>query len=382
MKELFDTLTQPLMLPITIAFLAGALALLLSRRLPDLCKAIALAASVAVLATTALLLGGGRPAFNWDWMYLGSDITLSVSLTTSPLGMVVAVGSAAFALLITVYSLRDMAGTYWEGKFYAYLLWALGGACTVALAGNLLVLLVGWEIVTLMLFLMINLGRGDAKAGAAKAYGVLGFADGCLLLAIVLLAAAPGGSKNLLLADGARSVAAMGAVGYVIYLLMMVAALAKAGAIPVHTWIPSIAEDTPTPVMAYLPAAVDKLLGIYLLAVISLRMFRPDPAMQMVMMIVGAVTILAAVLMAMMQHNLKKLLSFHAVSQVGYMVLGIGTGTTIGVIGGSRTYPVGCHASASSKSGGFSKSAGWSKYWGAQASVPPQRISRPAPPSR
>jgi formate hydrogenlyase subunit 3/multisubunit Na+/H+ antiporter MnhD subunit len=86
--------------------------------------------------------------------------------------------------------------------------------------------------------------------------------------------------------------------------------------------------------MAYLPAALDKLLGIYLLAVLSLRMFRPAPAMQLVMMIVGAVTILAAVLMAMMQHNLKKLLSFHAVSQVGYMVLGIGTGTTIGVIGG------------------------------------------------
>jgi formate hydrogenlyase subunit 3/multisubunit Na+/H+ antiporter MnhD subunit len=86
--------------------------------------------------------------------------------------------------------------------------------------------------------------------------------------------------------------------------------------------------------MAYLPAAADKLLGIYLLAVVSLKMFTPSWPMQVVMMVVGAVTILAAVLMAMMQHNLKRLLSFHAVSQVGYMVLGIGTGTTIGVIGG------------------------------------------------
>jgi len=173
-----------------------------------------------------------------------------------------------------------------------------------------------------------------------KAYAVLGFSDACLLLGIVLLLALPGGSQNLSLTAGPRSVADLGAgidaswLGYVVYLLIMVAALAKAGAIPVHTWIPAIASDAPTPVMAYLPAAVDKLLGIYLLAMLSLRLFRPDGSMQVVLMIVGAATILAAVLMAMVQHNLKKLLSFHAVSQVGYMVLGIGTGTTIGVIGG------------------------------------------------
>jgi formate hydrogenlyase subunit 3/multisubunit Na+/H+ antiporter MnhD subunit len=116
--------------------------------------------------------------------------------------------------------------------------------------------------------------------------------------------------------------------------LILIAALAKAGAIPVHTWIPAVAKDAPVSVMALLPASMDKLLGIYLLATLVLRMFRPDWTMQVVLMIIGAVTILAAVLMAMVQHNLKKLLSFHAVSQVGYMVLGIGTGTTIGVIGG------------------------------------------------
>ncbi|KKL24731.1 hypothetical protein LCGC14_2412400, partial [marine sediment metagenome] len=89
-------------------------------------------------------------------------------------GMVAVIGSAAFALLVTIYSLRAMAGNYWEGKFYAYLTWALGGACIVGLAGNLLVLLVGWELVTLMLFLMINQGRDNAKSGAAKTYGILG----------------------------------------------------------------------------------------------------------------------------------------------------------------------------------------------------------------
>ena len=180
---------------------------------------------------------------------------------------------------------------------------------------------------------MINQGKGDAKSGAAKTYGILGFADACLLLAVALLAALDGGSANWSLSAG-HHVAGLGAIGYVIYTLILVAALAKAGAIPLHTWIPAAAKDAPTPVMAYLPASLDKLLGIYLLATLSLRMFVPDWSLRVVMMVIGAVTILAAVLMAMMQHNLKRLLSFHAVSQVGYMVLGIGTGTTIGVIGG------------------------------------------------
>jgi formate hydrogenlyase subunit 3/multisubunit Na+/H+ antiporter MnhD subunit len=88
--------------------------------------------------------------------------------------------------------------------------------------------------------------------------------------------------------------------------------------------------------MALLPAALDKLLGIYLLARISLDIFsiRTGSALSLMMMIVGAGTILFAVLIALVQHDLKKLLSFHAVSQVGYMVLGVGSGIPVAIVGG------------------------------------------------
>jgi formate hydrogenlyase subunit 3/multisubunit Na+/H+ antiporter MnhD subunit len=333
MGETFDILTHPLVMPVSVALVFGALAYAVSRWSPWACRVLALLGGALVLAASVALARGGELAFSRAWLALGRDVTLAVGLKTSTLGLAVLIAACAFALLISVYSFRAMAGTYWEGKFYAYLLWALGGAGIVALADNLLVLLVGWELVTLMLFLMANQGRAGAESAAAKAYGVLGFADACLLLAVALLAGMAGGSDNWALGAG-RDLAETGATGYLVYVLILVAALAKAGAIPFHTWIPAMATKAPTPVMAYLPAALDKLLGIYLLAVLSLRMFRPSPAMQTVMMVIGAATILAAVLMAMMQHNLKRLLSFHAVSQVGYMVLGIGTGTTIGVIGG------------------------------------------------
>ena len=334
MSDFIQAVQDPMVAPIVLAASAGAVAYVASRVVPLVSKALALAASVLVLLLgVGILRGPAGLTFSRTCFDLGENFTLSVDLARTPLGMIVVIGSAGFALLITLYSFRAMAGHRHEGKFYAYLIWALAGSVVVGLAGNLLVLLVGWEIVTLMLFLMVNQGRGDAAGGAAKAYCILGFTDACLLLAVALLIGY-GGSEKLSLTAGPVAVGSMGATGYVVYVLIMAAALAKAGAIPLHTWIPAIAPHAPTPVMAYLPAALDKLLGIYLLAVLALRMFTPDPTMQTVMMIVGATTIIAAVFMAMMQHNLKRLLSFHAVSQVGYMVLGIGTGTTIGVIGG------------------------------------------------
>jgi formate hydrogenlyase subunit 3/multisubunit Na+/H+ antiporter MnhD subunit len=338
MNDLSDLALNALVQPVIITLVAGAITYLVSRQLTAACKYLSLLASAAVLTVGIVMVYTAPAPLHWVWADAlvkdVKDLSFSVDLATSPLGLLVVIASAAFAFLIAIYSFRDTAGTPREGKFHAYLIWALGGTCLVGLAQNLLVLLVGWEIVTLMLFLLINLGRAEARKGAAKAYGVLGFADACLLLAVALLIAMPGGTKNLVFPKSPISVSDMGATGYAVYALILVAALAKAGAVPLHTWIPAIAKDAPTSVMAYLPAALDKLLGIYLLAVLSLRMFKPDGTMQVVMMIIGAVTILSAVLMAMMQHNLKRLLSFHAVSQVGYMVLGIGTGTAIGVIGG------------------------------------------------
>ena len=116
----------------------------------------------------------------------------------------------------------------------------------------------------------------------------------------------------------------------------MIGALGKAGAMPFHSWIPDAALDAPLPFMAILPASIDKLLGIYLLARISLDLFilTPGSWLSIVLMVIGALTIILAVMMALIQKDYKRLLSYHAISQVGYMVLGIGTALPIGIVGG------------------------------------------------
>jgi formate hydrogenlyase subunit 3/multisubunit Na+/H+ antiporter MnhD subunit len=117
------------------------------------------------------------------------------------------------------------------------------------------------------------------------------------------------------------------------YLLFLLAAMAKAGAMPMHSWIPTMAPTTHASVMAFLPGSLDKVLGIYLLARATVDWFVPSPALRWTVMIVGVVTILCGVLMALVQHDLRRLLAFHAVSQVGYMLLGLGTGTLVGALG-------------------------------------------------
>ncbi|MDD4954403.1 MAG: proton-conducting transporter membrane subunit, partial [Candidatus Omnitrophica bacterium] len=197
----------------------------------------------------------------------------------------------------------------------------------------LLVLLTSWGFLGLTLYLLINMGTKESSKVAKKTFIIVGGTDALMLLGIALIYSLAGTFQidqvSISLASGYQPLLANAA-----YLCLAIACFAKAGAMPFHTWIPECAQEAPLPVVAYLPAALDKLLGIYLLARISLNMFVMNPAMNTMLMFIGAFTIVAGVMMALVQHNMKRLLGYHAVSQVGYMILGIGTGNPIGIAGG------------------------------------------------
>jgi len=120
------------------------------------------------------------------------------------------------------------------------------------------------------------------------------------------------------------------------FLLLVIGATSKAGSMPFHSWIPDAAVDAPLPFMALMPAALEKLLGIYFLSRITLDLYvlTPQSILSPLLMTLGVITILLAVMMALIQKDYKRLLSFHAISQVGYMILGIGTAVPVGIVGG------------------------------------------------
>lgn len=256
-------------------------------------------------------------------------------LFTAPLFLVdklsgfVMLAVALFFVLTVSYSLKFMRGKARPFQYYGCLFLTFLAALGVVASDNLIFLLACWGFLGLMLYLLILMGDEKAYLAARKTLVIVGGSDALMMLGIGMIFYY---SRSLDIHSIRLEFSNIPLV--CAYLCCAVGCFAKAGAMPFHSWIPDCAESAPVPVTAYLPASLDKLLGIYFLARLSLGMFVMNNAMNAFLMCVGAFTILAAVMMALIQHNMKRLLGYHAVSQVGYMVLGLGTGNAIGIAGG------------------------------------------------
>ncbi|MDD5618137.1 MAG: proton-conducting transporter membrane subunit [Candidatus Omnitrophica bacterium] len=259
------------------------------------------------------------------------NILLERNFLLDNLSVSIALFVGFFGFLIILYSMSFMRGSDNLCKYYAYTLWTIAISIGVAVANNIIVFAVLWGMLGILLYLLIAMGREDAVAAAKKTFIIVGGADAFILLGIGIIF-----KLNPFIEISRMHIPLTSSLAVLSFVCIALGAFAKAGAMPLHTWIPDSAESAPTPVMAFLPAALDKLLGIYLLFRLSVNIFQvqPNSAMSIFLVIIGSITIIAAVMMALVQHNFKKLLSYHAVSQVGYMVLGIGTANPIGIAGG------------------------------------------------
>ncbi len=319
-----------LLYPIIIPFLAGLFTLIVPR-LKKFKQLITVVVTLYLLILSYRffnLTGTVESLLSINFLNYRTDFLLKIDQISS--FMLLFTYLFGFLISIYLFSSRSEVKTG-DNQFMTYFLWTLGGVSGVFLSASLLFVLIFWEMVTAIFFLYINLGKGKGISEAArKTYIILGFADALFLFGVTYIWVTTG----VLNIDLISISTANGILPRIVFFSFVIAAIAKAGAIPFHTWIPAIAEESPASLMAFLPASLDKLLGIYLLAVTMLKLFNVEPILRFIVMLIGALTIIIAVLMALIQHNLKKLLSFHAVSQVGYMVLGIGTGNPIGVLGG------------------------------------------------
>ncbi len=305
---------------IVIPFIVGLLCLVVPKKLSKLRDLLAIGGGLATFYFTIVSFLR-KPV---EWFY--NNLLL---LRVDNLSGFILLAIGLFGVLIVIYSLKFMAGKERLNEYYTYLLWTIGGACGAILANNLILLLVFWGILGLTLYLLIGIGGPEATSAAKKTFIIVGGSDSLMILGIGIIWFLTGSFQmdNI-------SIYLTGLLPTIAFISLAIASFAKAGAMPLHTWIPDCAEKAPIPVTAFLPASLDKLLGIYLLGRIAMDIFVMNKAMGTLLLIVGAVTIIAAVMMALVQHDLKKLLSYHAVSQVGYMVLGIGTGNPIGIAGG------------------------------------------------
>jgi formate hydrogenlyase subunit 3/multisubunit Na+/H+ antiporter MnhD subunit len=284
------------------------------------------------LLATLVNLGLAVSAFGKTciWSVPWAGLGLQFSLRLYHFNGFILLAAAGFAAAVALYSWRFMAERPFKNLFYGLLLLTLALANGAVLADHLLVLLFFWEGLLLTLFGMIAVGSKEAFKTATKAFIIVGITDLCMMFGIALT----GWRAGTLVISQIHL--PLDPIGGMAMILLTIGAISKAGSMPFHSWIPNAATDAPLPFMALLPASLEKLLGIYFLTRISLDLFdlRPDSWMSPVLMTVGAITIILAVMMALVQKDYKRLLSYHAISQVGYMILGIGTAVPAGIVGG------------------------------------------------
>jgi len=316
-----NILLLPILLPAGLALVA----VLLSSKTRIVREVILVLGTGYLLYTVFTLLGAKELTLTVPWAGPGLEFDLRLYNFSSFILLWVNV----FVFLITMYSSIKMAGHPKIREYYCYLMITLALTNGAVLANNLVILVFFWEGLLLTLYGLISLGVKDAHRTAIKALIISGFCDFCMIFGVALLWYVSG---TLKMSEISVSPTGLAAVSFV---LMMIGAIGKGGAMPFHTWIPDAALDAPTTVMALLPGSLEKLLGVYLLTRIALDFFKlqANSPLAIVLMIIGSVTIVLAVLMALIQKDFKKLLSFHAISQFGYMVLGIGTMIPIGIAG-------------------------------------------------
>ncbi|MCX5695812.1 MAG: proton-conducting transporter membrane subunit [Candidatus Omnitrophica bacterium] len=319
-------IAKALLLTIIIPLFSGVIMFFLPEKLRRIKESLLVFSSLASLLL-AIFLFQQKLTFTLPWISPGLELSFRLYQFSS----FMLLATAFFGFFIALYSVVFMRGRNFLSQFYGYFLLAIAFSNGVFLSDNLLVLFFFWEAFLLLLFGMIAVGNKEAFKTATKAFIIVGITDLCMMLGIALTGHLSGtmaiSRMNLPLNNGVTNLA---------FILLMIGAISKGGAMPFHSWIPDAATDAPLPFMSFVPAALEKLLGIYFLTRISLDMFQmtTKSGVSILLMTVGAITIILAVLMALIQKDYKRLLSYHAVSQVGYMILGIGTAVPAGIVGG------------------------------------------------
>ena len=312
--------------------LAGALLITLagtriSRRVAGYLSTLSTAvAFVAALVTFFRLIGeptDERSELSIAWSWLGGSIGADLSILVDPLSVFMMLVVSGVGSLIVGYSIGYMDGDDEERRYFAYMALFVFSMLLLVQGGNLVMLLAGWGLVGLSSYLLIGFWheRPEAVAAAKKAFVMNAVGDATFALALFLL----------IQKTGTVSFGALGELGgqseWVVNLValgLLGGAVAKSAQLPLHTWLPDAMEG-PTPVSALIHAATMVTAGVYLI-VRCHAAFEEAGTVADLAAGLGAATLLLAGLIALVQTDIKRVIAYSTMSQIGYMFLGAGLG--------------------------------------------------------
>ncbi|HSM43605.1 MAG TPA: NADH-quinone oxidoreductase subunit L, partial [Acidimicrobiia bacterium] len=277
---------------------------------------------VALTAAIPFIQGGehGETLLLWEWM---PAIGANLEILWDPLSALMALIVTGVGALIHVFAIGYMHGDERFARFFTYLNLFAASMLTLVLAGNYAMLFLGWELVGLCSYLLI--GFWFTKAGpppaAKKAFVVNRIGDFGLMVGLMIVFTTFGTLSYAGIFDRAGDVLTTG-LATAIALLFLVGAAGKSAQIPLYVWLPDAMEG-PTPVSALIHAATMVTAGVYVITR-SAVIFELSTAAQVTVATIGALTAIWAASIALAQRDIKKVLAYSTVSQLGYMFLAVG----------------------------------------------------------
>lgn len=262
----------------------------------------------------------------WSWISV-DGFHPQIALYLDPLSLIFMIVVAFVSFLIHLYSTEFMIGDDGYKRFFAYMNLFVASMLTLVLANNLLLLYLGWEGVGLCSYLLIGFWYGDPVNGLAgrKAFIVTRVGDTAFIIGIFLLFHQLGTLNIQDLMQRAQQHWQIGAGAAVAAaFLLLGGAVGKSAQLPLQTWLPD-AMAGPTPVSALIHAATMVTAGVYLIARTHV-LYALAPSAQFAVAAVGAGTLILAGFSALTQHDLKRVLAYSTISQIGYMFLALGVG--------------------------------------------------------
>ena len=320
-------------LPLAGAVVNGLWGGRLGRRGVSRVACLSVLGAFVVSAAAARDLAGGRASAAvvhlFEWVAV-ADFRVSASLQWDPLSALLALLVTGVGFLIHVYSTGYMAGDPDYGRYFAVLNLFVASMLVLVLGANLLVLFVGWELVGLCSYLLIGFWfeRPAAAAAGRKAFVVNRVGDAAFVLGILstwaLLGTLEFREIARLVGDGGGALRGHPAL-VAAALLLFAGAVGKSAQLPLYVWLPDAMEG-PTPVSALIHAATMVTAGVFLVGRLWPLFEAASPVLGAVVAPVGAATALFAATVATVQYDMKRVLAYSTISQLGYMFLALGVG--------------------------------------------------------
>jgi NADH-quinone oxidoreductase subunit L len=279
----------------------------------------------AAVAVFVSLLGRDaeqRSVLSTAWIWItGGTYRSGLAVLIDPLSVMMMLVVSGVGALIVLYSIGYMDGDREERRYFAYMALFVFSMLLLVQGGNLLILLAGWGMVGLSSYLLIGFWheRPSAIAAAKKAFVMNAIGDATMALALFLLIQKAGSLDfGILGGEYSSTVANLVALG------LLGGAVAKSAQLPLQTWLPDAMEG-PTPVSALIHAATMVTAGVYLI-VRTHAIFEQAPKVADLAAGLGAATLLVAGLVALVQVDIKRVIAYSTMSQIGYMFLAVGLG--------------------------------------------------------